>query len=113
MIVNLIIHKISSNGIRKWFKGFCYNSIYKRRTIETVKIRDIYSIDRKPYYSGSVTSSVTNGYVSGSWDDYWESGSTDLTGSYLTPYITTIGLYNNDNEMMQWLNYQNQLKNLP
>ena len=48
-------------------------------------------------------------YVSGSWEDYWNSGSIDLTGSYLAPFITTIGLYNNENEMMQ-LSYQNQLR---
>ena len=84
---------------------FVTTPIVQGEPAKTVKIRDIYSIDRKPFYSGSVTSSVTNEYVSGSWDDYYESGSTDLTGSYLAPYITTIGLYNNDNEMIACLLY--------
>ena len=39
-------------------------------------------------------------YVSGSWEDYWNSGSIDLTAIF-TPFITTIGLYNNENEMMR------------
>ena len=56
-----------------------YNDTWDEMFTEKGKIRDIYSIDRKPYYSGSVTSSISNEYVSGSWDDYWESGSTDLT----------------------------------
>jgi hypothetical protein len=32
----------------------------------------------------------------GSFDDYEYSGSVDPTGSYLAPYITTIGLYDNE-----------------
>tara|TARA_R100000152_G_C6754013_1_gene177745 strand:+ start:80 stop:1339 length:1260 start_codon:yes stop_codon:yes gene_type:complete len=80
---------------------------------KTVKITDIYSIDRKPYYSGSVTSSVTNEYISGSWDDYWESGSTDLTGSYLAPFITTIGLYDENKEMLAVAKLPKPIKNLP
>ena len=92
---------------------FTTTPIVSGEPAKTVKIRDIYSIDRKPFFSGSVTSSVTNAYVSGSWDDYWESGSTDLTGSYLAPYITTIGLYNNDNEMMAVAKLPKPIKNLP
>ena len=80
---------------------------------KTVKIRDIISIDRKPYYSGSVTSSETGEYISGSWDDYYDSGSTDLTGSYLTPFITTIGLYNNENEILAVAKLPKPIKNLP
>ena len=80
---------------------------------KTIKIRENYSIDRVPYYSGSVTSSVTNEYVSGSWDDYWNSGSIDLTGSYLAPFITTIGLYNESNEMLAVAKLPKPIKNLP
>ena len=94
-------------------QNFTTTPIVRGEPAKTVKIRDIYSIDRKPFYSGSVTSSITNEYVSGSWDDYWESGSTDLTGSYLAPYITTIGLYNNDNEMMAVAKLPKPIKNLP
>ena len=92
---------------------FVTTPVVQGEPAKTVKIRDIYSIDRKPYYSGSVTSSVTNGYVSGSWEDYWNSGSIDLTGSYLAPFITTIGLYNNENEMMAVAKLPKPIKNLP
>jgi hypothetical protein len=36
----------------------------------------------------------------GSFDDYEISGSLDQTGSYLAPYITTIGLYDNELNMV-------------
>ena len=36
----------------------------------------------------------------GSFDDYNVSGSVDQTGSYLAPMITTIGLYDNDLNMI-------------
>lgn len=80
---------------------------------KTVKIVDNYSIDRKKHYNGSVTSSETGDYVSGSWDDYWDSGSTDLTGSYLAPFITTIGLYDEDNDMVAVAKLPKPIKNLP
>ena len=71
------------------------------------KITVVNSISRTPAYSGSI------GSVSGSWDDYWDSGSTDLTGSYLVPYITTIGLYNDDKEMLAVAKLPKPIKNLP
>ena len=92
---------------------FCTTPIVRGEQLKTVKIRDIYSIDRKPYYSGSVTSSVTNEYVSGSWDDYWNSGSIDLTEFIFAPFITTIGLYNNDNEILAVAKLPKPIKNLP
>ena len=79
----------------------------------SVKITENFGLERIPYYSGSVTSSATNDWVSGSWDDYWDSGSTDLTGSYLAPFITTIGLYNSDNEMLGIAKLPKPIKNLP
>tara|TARA_R100000008_G_scaffold86435_1_gene79525 strand:- start:1972 stop:3255 length:1284 start_codon:yes stop_codon:yes gene_type:complete len=79
----------------------------------SVKITENFGLERVPYYSGSVTSSATNDWVSGSWDDYWDSGSTDLTGSYLAPFITTIGLYNSDNEMLGIAKLPKPIKNLP
>ena len=81
-----------------------------RRGLPTgsTKINVINHISRTPAYSGSVSQSI-----SGSWDDYWDSGSTDLTGSYLVPYVTTIGLYNNDNEMLAVAKLPKPIKNLP
>ena len=74
----------------------------------STKIHVVDSIKRVPFYSGSVSQSI-----SGSWDDYYDSGSTDLTGSYLAPYITTIGLYDNDNEMLAVAKLPKPIKNLP
>ena len=81
-----------------------------RRGLPTgsTKINVINHISRTPAYSGSVNQSI-----SGSWDDYWDSGSTDLTGSYLVPYVTTIGLYNEDNEMLAVAKLPKPIKNLP
>lgn len=68
---------------------------------------------RKEYFTGSVTSSVTNDYVSGSWNDYFESSSVDPTGSYLAPYVTTIGLYDDDGDMVAIAKLPQPIKNLP
>lgn len=40
--------------------------------------------------------SKVNTSVSGGFEHYFESGSVDSTGSFLAPYITTIGLYDDD-----------------
>lgn len=77
-----------------------------------VIIKDNFGIEQIPYFSGSVQNS-SNDWVSGSWNDYWDSGSTDLTGSFLTPFITTIGLYNSDCEMIAVAKLPKPIKNLP
>ena len=51
--------------------------------------------------------------VSGSWDDYHTSASVDPTGSYLAPFITTIGLYDDDNNMIAVAKLPKPIKNLP
>jgi len=81
-----------------------------RRGLPTgsTNIKVLNHISRTPFYSGSVSQSI-----SGSWDDYWDSGSTDLTGSYLVPMITTIGLYNNENEMLAVAKLPKPIQNLP
>ena len=68
---------------------------------------------RREFFTGSVTSSITNDYVSGSWEDYFESSSTDPTGSYLAPYITTIGLYDDSGDMVAIAKLPQPIKNLP
>jgi len=47
-------------------------------------------------YSGSISSSVTNDWVYAGFEHWEVSGSTDRTGSFLAPFITTIGLYDDD-----------------
>ena len=49
----------------------------------------------------------------GSFDDYEVSGSTDQTGSYLAPFITTIGLYDDDNNMVVVAKLPKPIKSLP
>ena len=47
-----------------------------------------------------------------SFDDYDYSSSVDLTGSYLSTYITTIGLYDNDNNMVAVAKLPQPIKSL-
>ena len=49
----------------------------------------------------------------GSFDDYEISGSLDQTGSYLAPFITTIGLYDDDLNMVAVAKLPQPIKSLP
>lgn len=73
----------------------------------TVNIKQIDYISRKPTFTGSYGSSI------GTWDDYFESKSLDPTGSYLAPYITTIGLFDDENQMIAVAKLPTPIKNLP
>jgi hypothetical protein len=48
-----------------------------------------------------------------SFDDYFESGSLDPTGSYLAPFITTIALYDDDLNMIAVAKLPQAIKSLP
>jgi hypothetical protein len=74
---------------------------------ESKKYKVVESKTRKEYFTGSL------GYTSGSWEDYFEYKTTDPTGSYLAPYITTIGLYDNDGDMVAIAKLPTPIKNLP
>jgi hypothetical protein len=50
--------------------------------------------------------------VSPTFSNYIESSSFDPTGSYLAPYITTIGLYNDDNQLLMVGKLGRPIKNL-
>ena len=54
-----------------------------------------------------------DGVTKGSFDDYEVSGSVDQTGSYLAPYVTTIGLYDDDNNMVVVAKLPKPIKSLP
>jgi hypothetical protein len=73
----------------------------------TKKIKDILDISRKESFSGSI------GSTTGSWEDYYTNVSTDPTGSYLTTYITTIGLYDDDDNLLVVAKLPKPIKNLP
>ena len=62
--------------------------------------------------SHPIISSI-DGISGGSFDDYEVSGSTDQTGSYLAPFITTIGLYDTDNNMIASAKLPKPIKSLP
>ena len=51
-------------------------------------------------YTGSISSSVTHDWVYAGFEHWDVSGSTDPTGSFLAPYITTIGLYDNNADLL-------------
>jgi len=74
---------------------------------KTVKIKEIQDISLRTSYSGTI------GSVTGSWDDYSNLGSSDPTGSYLAPYITTIGIYDKDGDMVAVAKLPQPIKNLP
>lgn len=72
------------------------------------KIKEVLDIKRREYFSGSYDTSI-----SGSWDDYFNYASVDPTGSYLTTYITTIGLYDESGDMVAVAKLPTPIKNLP
>jgi hypothetical protein len=57
--------------------------------------------------------SSTDPSKSGSWDDYFLYGLTDQTGSYLRPYITTIGFYDDDHDLILVAKLAKPVKKLP
>lgn len=83
-------------------------SIFNDEPAGNKKITVIDDIKRIPAISGSYTPSI-----SGSWDDYYTSASIDPTGSYLAPFITTIGLYDKTGDMVAVAKLPTPIKNLP
>jgi hypothetical protein len=80
---------------------------------EPIRIKEITTIDRTAEYYGSVTSSETGDYVTGSWDDYYNYSLTDPTGSYLTTFVSTIGLYDDNNNMVAVAKLPQPIKKYP
>jgi hypothetical protein len=72
-----------------------------------VKIKEVLDITQKSVFLGST------GSVEGTWNDYYNNALTDPTGSYLTPYITTIGLYDDDDNLLVVAKLPKPIKNLP
>jgi hypothetical protein len=75
---------------------------------KTVKIKEVRDISQRQSFSGSYDTLIT-----GSWDDYDEYRLTDPTGSYLAPYVTTIGIYDKDGDMVAIAKLPQPIKNLP
>jgi len=83
------------------------------RNARTRPIREVTTIDRLNEFHGSVTSSVTNEFATGSWDDYYNYTLTDPTGSYLTTFVSTIGLYDDNNNMVAVAKLPKPIKKYP
>ncbi len=83
------------------------------RNARTRSIREVTTIDRLNEFHGSVTSSVTNEFATGSWDDYYNYTLTDPTGSYLTTFVSTIGLYDDNNNMVAVAKLPKPIKKYP
>jgi hypothetical protein len=86
---------------------FTTTAVTNVSSAQTKKIKEVQDIKRKETFGGST------GSVEGTWNDYFVSASTDPTGSYLTTYITTIGLYDNDGDMVAVAKLPTPIKNLP
>jgi hypothetical protein len=71
-----------------------------------------YELDGAKYIRKDFISFV-NPTISGSFNDYFDIGLSSPTGSYLTPYITTIGLYNSSNELLLVGKLARPIKKLP
>jgi hypothetical protein len=86
---------------------FAETAIPNVRPAGTRKIKHYTDIKRKTSYEGTV------GSTTGSWDDYDNNALSDPTGSYITTYISTIGLYDNDGDMVAVAKLPKPIKNLP
>jgi hypothetical protein len=85
---------------------------YKRSNdanVITISTPDIQFIRTSKY---PFTSSIDSDTFA-SFDDYMFSSSVDPTGSYLAPYITTIGLYDNNNQMVAVAKLAHPIKSYP
>ena len=85
---------------------------YKRTDSDTtirISTPDIQFIRTEKY---PFTSSI-DATVFASFDDYMFSSSVDPTGSYLAPYITTIGLYDDNNQMVAVAKLAHPIKSYP
>lgn len=78
--------------------------------VKYVKKRQV--TENGEYLDYSYVSSY-NSSISGGFEQFEESGSIDLTGSFLAPFITTIGLYNDDCELVAVAKLPQPIKSMP
>ena len=71
------------------------------------------AVDEGRYIKFNTFTSSLDPNVNGGFADYDASSSIDPTGSYLAPYITTIGLYDGDNQMVAVAKLPRPIKSLP
>ena len=83
----------SDNKIYKTTTNPGVKYIRKKSTLENGDILDY-------TYSGSISSSISNTWISGGFEQYDLNSSSDSTGSFLLPFITTIGLYDDSCQLV-------------
>ena len=72
------------------------------------RIKEVLDIEQVTGYTSSY-----DGTTTGSWDDYYSNALTDPTGSYLTTYVATIGLYDDNNNLVAVAKLPKPIKNYP
>lgn len=95
------------NVIYEASSSFTSSAIPNISPAKEMVIKEIQDISRVPYYYS------TYGNATGSWDDYYEYRTTDPTGSYITTYISTIGIYDNELNMVAVAKLPTPIKKLP
>ncbi len=95
------------------------NTIYENEVFLTV-LENEFNVSQNPtavdggrYIKFNTFTSSLDSNIHGGFADYDASSSIDPTGSYLAPYITTIGLYDNDNQMVAVAKLPRPIKSLP
>lgn len=86
---------------------FTTTKITNTSPANTVTIKEVLDISKKTDFIGSI------GSTTGSWNDYYDFATTDPTGSYLTTYITTIGLFDEEQNMLAVAKLPTPIKKLP
>lgn len=72
------------------------------------RIKEVLDIDQVSGYTSSF-----DGTTTGSWDDYYSKVLTDPTGSYLSTFVSTIGLYDDNNNLVATAKLPKPIKNYP
>jgi hypothetical protein len=87
----------------------------KTRLIDSQMVSQSFYQPGARYIRNSTYPYISNvdGVSRGSFDDYIVSGSTDQTGSYLSPFITTIALYDDELNMVAVAKLPKPIKSLP
>jgi hypothetical protein len=95
------------------------NTIYENEIFLSV-LENEFNVSQNPtavddgrYIKFNTFTSSFDTNIHGGFADYDASSSIDPTGSYLAPYITTIGLYDGDNQMVAVVKLPRPIKSLP
>ena len=83
-------------------------SIANLRPSGTQSIKEVLDITQVQGYTSSY-----DGETTGSWEDYYSNVLTDPTGSYLTTFVSTIGLYDENNNMVAVAKLPKPIKKYP